>query len=365
MALSGVVTKIGPAIKMIFAGGLTAGGFGAIAAAIIAIGGALTLVAGAAGRAKQALSFDEARESIESVRAEYEKNSAEVTRLRDEYMELSSQSNLTAAQEAQLESVLQRIAQLSPELRGQIMDTTGAWREQTDVVEALNGELLRLTDNQNQQLRLGAVMLFGAASGEVEDLNAQMHAIREIDRLLSEAADAQKSVWDYVNSLGDNGNAKRILTSGLEALAGDMQIDIPFMHFWDESDVDAALHRYSLLANSLFTQMEGDTKVRIEEMKSSLMAFVMQDGFALLDAPVQEYLTRAASEMINSIDWNIADQGFGKELMGKQLEALFYNTVSQLEQLQPMIDRLDELARTDTALLPEPELDAWTQEVNE
>lgn len=362
-ALFVVLGKVGPAFLAIFKGGMTLGGLGALVAVIAAVSGAIALLSGKAKEVTK--TFEEATASIEGIKSKYETNIQNVQTLKTRYEELTAQARRTTAEETELEDIMLRLAQASPQLRGAIMDTTGAYREQTEVVSALGDELVRLENEQNRLLRLEAVDLFAAASGDTQSFQSQMMSIDAIDKILVRASEAQQTVWDYVNSLDDAGKTKRMLTSGLESLAESMQIDIPWGHFWNEGSVDAALHRYSYLADSLFSQMEADTQARIGEMKNSLFAFVMQDGFGTLNESMQSYLMNAANNMIEGIDWNIWDQGHGKEVLGAELQQLYYNTVAQLEQLQPMVDRLEELARTDTSVLPEADMEAYTLEVNE
>lgn len=339
------------------------GGFGAIATTIGLVAGAWTLIQGAT--AKAAKSFDEANAAIQEIDSKYTSNIQNLQALREEYIVLASQTTLTQEEQQRLQTLRERMAAFSPTLRGAIMDETGAWRDQKDTVEALNDELVRLASERDRQLRLAAPDLFVSASGDVEDFQGQMQAIERVDALLSKAADSGQKVWDYVNSLNDGGRGKRSLTSAFESLSNGMGIESPWHGMWSESDVDAALSKYTLLADSYYSTMENDAMSRIDEMKSTLLAFIRQEGFSELGFEMQSYLTQAARDRMASVDWNIWDQGAIKMALASQLQTIYNEAMGQVSVIESMVARLNELARMDTSLLPEPKMGAWITEVND
>lgn len=165
VGLYNIVTKVGPAISGLLQGTLSFGGFGVILSMLGLVAGGITMIAGAATETKKSLA--ELTKEHDALTSKYAGQLSAIANLRDEYETLSGKTELTTAEQERLQTVLNSIAQLSPQLRSEIQLTSGEWRDQTKVVAALAGEYARLSDEMAAMVRAKAIDVFEAGESEI------------------------------------------------------------------------------------------------------------------------------------------------------------------------------------------------------
>lgn len=169
----GGIIALGIAIKSIIASGglvgvFTSHPYATIAAAVISVVVAVTTLVGAMSEADKGIDhFGTSATSVAKKLSELENNMTQVaskqkewtdkaeklTALRDKYTELTTQTKLTADQQAELKKVLGEIQSASPTAGAAIDGITNHFEYQRNVVQALNNDIAQYTENARKILK--------------------------------------------------------------------------------------------------------------------------------------------------------------------------------------------------------------------
>ena len=136
---------------------VTAHPYAVIASAVIVAISAIVALTAAIGDEKQSLedlksdidnNLGTVSDVLNSMNEDYSKlrsYRSDIESLRDEYVELSSKSDRTAGENARLQEILDKIAQICPDVADKIGLVTGAYSYQYEIVKALNDEITKMT----------------------------------------------------------------------------------------------------------------------------------------------------------------------------------------------------------------------------
>jgi|GEM_PF-5065958 len=304
IALTGAVMGTVKAVRLLSVGSMTLGGFGAIAAGVGIVATLATTISGAIATANQTRPFKEIADEMAALERNFVANQNRVKELRDEYISLTSTSNLTAEQQERLKVVYGEISKLSPTLRATIRGATGDFDEQKTVVGTLNKEIERLQRNYDNDLRIGALDLFKSGIKEIDNAQKLMDIIERYFEHLEkypQLLDRSISSFDAISELSlDQQNE---IFDIMDEIASVLNISRPFDRKGSlNNKITEFMDEVNLVIDAKFTQLNDNIIEKTSELNKTLMAFSRGEGYYALSSSVQSSIQRMAQAYVDSFD---------------------------------------------------------------
>ena len=266
-----------------------------------------------------------------------------IDELKNRYIELSSKTNLTKEEQAELKGIIDQIISVCPGLRTQINQTTGAFENQTAVVSALNDEILR--NYQLAQLagqhtaRTETFGLLAEASGGIDERAMNLQTRRETEDdfavFLNNLTDerrahiedrSKKNGWTFEKAAFAEYLDEWILSEPSRIANNDQA----FREFADMYGIyyGAGSNKHDAFdavynAHKDFTydeaQLEQDTVNLINSAQSTLRFFEDSMG---LSSGVLENAEKEAAKIYNNVEQTVREGGLTSEYLQEQGEAI-------------------------------------------
>lgn len=292
------VTRLGPALKSIFMGGLSMSKIGLIVGALGAIASLVTIIAGKTLPDKLP-TVDESLAKMVKVDADYAPQISQLESLKSRYVELSGQTKLTAEQQKELDAVLKEIARFSPALRDSILDETGAYRDQETVVRELTAAMSELQDAKNREKRLAADDVFTAVRNEIIETEKSVRSLQRVMEF-SDFLSKNNITDSFAYLYGSNSDWKDIpghlKTMGYGALS-----------YWNSEDLNQIMLKLYRESEDSFAAYEAKIRELYTNLRDSLAAFVQQNGFDVAGEGVQAMLNQMLEGVVSDPKFQVVD----------------------------------------------------------
>ena len=134
------------------------------------------------------------------VQKEYTDKAADLEKLRKRYVELTTQTKLTADEQSELNSIINQLKELYPDIAFNIDQATGRWEYQQEVVDHLNGSIenyLKLAREKGMADAREAFNNVGTVLSSMDEMRSKIDEHGFVSTVLGMTDSKGKALYDY------------------------------------------------------------------------------------------------------------------------------------------------------------------------